>query len=277
MKPVVENIGLQKSKKSFHFFKLEETQFKPFWHYHPELELTLITKGCGTRFVGNSILPYSKNDLVLLGANLPHNYASLNYDVPERQGAIVLQFPSHIFNSFMECELLHVLYHEAERGIQFIKPKATTLQLIYDFDKVDTTQQVAILLQILHQLFHDKNRKYLASSLYNHQIVSAKSQAKIKAITTYILENLDKKLTVKEMADISNMVEQSFCRWFKKAVGHSFVAFLNSSRIEQACIYLSTSDKYIQAIAFDCGFESVSHFNRTFKKLKGISPREFRA
>ena len=161
MKPVVENIGLQKSKKSFHFFKLEETQFRPFWHYHPELELTLITKGCGTRFVGNSILPYSKNDLVLMGANLPHNYASLNYDEQERQGAIVLQFPSHIFNSFRECELLHVLYHEAERGIQFMKPKATTLQLIYDFDKVGTTQQVAILLQILHQLFQDKVSGFL--------------------------------------------------------------------------------------------------------------------
>jgi AraC-like DNA-binding protein len=277
MKPVVENIGLQESNISFRFFKLEETQFKPFWHYHPELELTLITKGCGTRFVGNSILPYSKNDLVLMGANLPHNYASLKYDGQERQGAIVLQFPSHIFNSIKECELLHILYKEAERGIQFIEPKATTLQLIHVFESVTTTVQVAVLLQILDQLFHHKNRKYLASSLYNHQIVSAESQDKIKTIICYILENLDKKLTVKEMAERTNMVEQSFCRWFKKAVGHSFVTFLNSSRIEQACMYLSTTDKYIQAIAFDCGFESVSHFNRTFKKLKGKSPREFRA
>ncbi|TLP79166.1 AraC family transcriptional regulator [Maribacter sp. ACAM166] len=276
MNPVIEKIGLQESENSFHFFKLEVNQFKPFWHYHPELELTLITEGHGTRFIGNSILPYTKNDLVLIGANLPHNYSSVHHQ-QDQQGAIVLQFPSHIFNSFKECELLHNLYQEAERGIHFIKPTIRTLKMLQNFESVPKTEQVAVLLQVLHQLYEHKDRKYLSSPSYFYQRVSAKSQGKIKTITTYILENLNKKLTVKEMAERTSMVEQSFCRWFKKAVGHSFVTFLNTSRIEQACMFLLTSDKPIQAIAYDCGFESLSHFNRTFKKLKGKSPREFRA
>jgi len=276
MKPVIKKIGLQKSKSSFNFFKLEVNHFKPFWHYHPELELTFITKGRGTRFVGNSILPFEENDLVLLGSNLPHNYTSIHQSTENGQEAIVIQFSANIFSAYNECELLHVLYKEAERGIHFINPDKKTLQLLYGFETMFKTEQLAVLLQLLHRLHIDANRKYLSSASFHHQIANANTQKKVKSITCYILGNLDKKLTVREMAERTNMVEQSFCRWFKKAVGHSFVTFLNSSRIEQACMYLSTTDKNIQAIAFDCGFESVSHFNRTFKKLKGKSPREFR-
>ena len=277
MKLVVEKIGLQETKSSFHFFKLEVDAFKPFWHYHPELELTFIIKGQGTRFVGNSIMPFFENDLVLLGANLPHNYTSLVQDSKQKYEAIVLQFPAAIFSSLNECDMLFPLYKEAERGIQFITPDEETLRLLHGFEALHKVDQLAVLLQILHRLFKDTNRKYLSSKTYHSSIINLKGQSKIKSTTSYILENLDKKLTVPQMAQRTNMVEQSFCRWFKSAVGHSFITFLNLARIEQACMYLSTTDKYIQAIAFDCGFENLSHFNRTFKKIKGKSPREFRS
>ena len=277
MKLVVEKIGLQETKSSFHFFKLEVDAFKPFWHYHPELELTFIIKGQGTRFVGNSIMPFFENDLVLLGANLPHNYTSLVQDTKQKYEAIVLQFPAAIFSSLKECDMLFLLYKEAERGIQFITPDEETLRLLHGFEALHKVDQLAVLLQILHRLFKDTNRKYLSSKTYHSSIINLKGQSKIKSTTSYILENLDKKLTVPQMAQRTNMVEQSFCRWFKSAVGHSFITFLNLARIEQACMYLSTTDKYIQAIAFDCGFENLSHFNRTFKKIKGKSPREFRS
>ncbi|SFR72641.1 AraC family transcriptional regulator [Maribacter stanieri] len=277
MKLVIEKIGLQETKSSFHFFTLEVDAFKPFWHYHPELELTFIIKGQGTRFVGNSIMPFFENDLMLLGANLPHNYTSLVQDTKQKYEAMVLQFHAAIFSSLKECDMLFPLYKEAERGIQFITPDEETLRLLHGFVALHKVDQLAVLLQILHRLFKDTNRKYLSSKTYHSSIINLKGQSKIKSTTSYILENLDKKLTVPQMAQRTNMVEQSFCRWFKSAVGHSFVTFLNLARIEQACMYLSTTDKYIQAIAFDCGFENLSHFNRTFKKIKGKSPREFRS
>lgn len=276
MKPVVENIGLLNSKQSFHFFKLEVSNFKPFWHYHPELELTLIKKGRGTRFVGNSILPFTVNDLVLIGANLPHNYTSLAETQNNSHEAIIIQFPTDIFNSFKECQMLYQLYNDAARGIQFTNTSEKTLQLLYDFETFGKPRQLSVLIEILDGLYNDHDRKYLSSATYNNHLASSKTQNKIKSVTSYILENLDKKLTVAMMADQTNMVEQSFCRWFKNAVGHSFITFLNLARIEQACMHLSTTDKLIQAIAFDCGFDSLSHFNRTFKKIKGMSPREYR-
>lgn len=94
---------------------------------------------------------------------------------------------------------------------------------------------------------------------------------------SYILENLDKKLTVNMLAERTHMVPQSFCRWFKAAVGNSFITFLNAARIERACQLLTTTETPIKHIAYRCGFESLSHFNRTFKHLKGESPRDLRS
>ncbi|SNR46359.1 AraC-type DNA-binding protein [Maribacter sedimenticola] len=276
MKPIIERIDLKESQTSFRYFKLKEQQFKPFWHYHPELELTLITKGSGTRFVGNSILNYTENDLVLLGSNLPHNYISHLNNPSMTQEAIVIQFPAHLFDSFIECEAFKTLYSSATRGIQFLHPAPQLLEQLCSFDDLSKTGQLAALIEIIQQLLLHEDTVYLSSSSYLPQMVTDKSKSKIKVITSYILENLTSKLTVNLMAEKAHMIAPSFCRWFKKSTGHSFVTFLNLSRIELACMHLSTTDKPIQAIAFDCGFESLSHFNRTFKKLKGLSPREFR-
>ena len=276
MKPVVEKIGLKEAKKSFHYFKRAANRFEPYWHNHGELELTLITKGWGTRFVGDSILPYSKNDLVLLGANLPHYWVSSDVHDGNPQAAIVFQFPVNLYDSFPECEALGPFFKEAERGIHFTDPKAGLLRSINHFDIVSKPQQIAVLLQILDELRRDDQRIHLASKNYQRPIENATNQKKIEKTTRFILENLNKKLTVNDMADTTHMVEQSFCRWFKKSVGHTFIAFLNLARVERACQLLMTTDRAVQDIAFDCGFESVSHFNRTFKRLKHQSPRVFR-
>lgn len=72
------------------------------------------------------------------------------------------------------------------------------------------------------------------------------------------------------------MTPQAFCRYFKKHTGHTFVSFLNEVRINEACKRL-TGKSYdsIGGIAYACGFNNITHFNRIFKKLKGCSPKEY--
>jgi AraC-like DNA-binding protein len=276
MKPIVEKIDLKEAKRSFHYFKRAARRFEPFWHFHNELELTLITRGWGTRFVGNSILPYSKNDLVLLGANLPHHWVSPDDHNGNPQAATVFQFPVNLFDSFPECDTLRTFFKEAERGIHFTDPHAALLRSIQQFEAVSKPQQIAVLLQILDQLHGDRQRVYLASKSYPIPMENERNRRKIEKTTSYILENLNKKLTVHDMAEMAHMVDQSFCRWFKKSVGHTFITFMNLARVEWACQLLMTTDRTVQDIAFDCGFDSVGHFNRTFKKLKHRSPRTLR-
>jgi hypothetical protein len=122
MKAELEWTHIASSNRSFQTFKIEKPRLEPFWHYHPELELTLILKGKGTRFVGNSILPFEPNDLVLVGENLPHQWVS--GDARKQQGskAIVIQFRKEVFNSIPECRDLINLFNDARQGNLFFKP-----------------------------------------------------------------------------------------------------------------------------------------------------------
>lgn len=72
------------------------------------------------------------------------------------------------------------------------------------------------------------------------------------------------------------MTPESFCRYFKKHTGHTFISFLNEIRINEACKKL-TAHKFesISTVAYKCGFKSITNFNRVFKCVIGISPREY--
>ncbi len=78
------------------------------------------------------------------------------------------------------------------------------------------------------------------------------------------------------MANYTHLVPQSFCRWFKKITGNTFVNYLNKARIERACQLLLNTKMAITEVCFSVGFDSLSHFNRTFKKIKHLNPREYR-
>jgi AraC-like DNA-binding protein len=276
LKLVYEDVTLKESHQSFRFFKVEEEELHPFWHYHPELELTLIYEGSGTRFVGDSILPYQPMDLVLVGENLPHHWVSVNAVGDNYQRAIVIQFPKNLFEAFPECQVLQDLFDSAEKGIQFLQPSAELIQQLIHFDGVSNMEQLSLLMQILFQLTEHDDRLLLSTASYKNQLGNSKRQDKIAKTTTYILEHLDQKLTVDHMADYTHLVPQSFCRWFKNATGNTFVNYLNKARVERACQLLLNTQMAISDICFSVGFESLSHFNRTFLKLKEMSPRAFR-
>lgn len=276
MKPKLEHINLSESRKSFHFFRQSNTSFEPFWHYHPELELTLISKGKGTRFIGDSISCFSELDLVLVGSNLPHHWVSIIENNIKNHEAYVFQFKKNIFEGLPECEPLLHLFSKAHRGLHFQNPPIELIAKIIAFENYASITQISVLIDILQELLNHEHIQILASQSYLNRFQSEASQNKISKTTNYILDHLDERLTVDQMAEFTHMVPQSFCRWFKKHSGHSFVSFLNQTRIERVCHLLVSSSLRIQDIAFSCGFESISHFNRTFQKIKGCSPRTFR-
>lgn len=276
MKAVIEDIGLEKGEKSLHYFVREEQNFRPYWHYHPEIELTYIVQGRGLRFVGDSILPYYDGDLVLIGSNMPHHWVSSDSDNDRLQKAIVIQFPISIFSYFPECIHLVNWLVNATRGFQFVSPDSGVIQRLLDFENLAAAERIGSLMTLIEHLQLDDNSHELASEAFLAKTEKEQQQKKISKTNTYILENLDKSLTVDHMAEFTKMVPQSFCRWFKKATGHSFITFLNISRIESVCQQLLCTELSVQQIAFDNGFESLSHFNRTFKKLKRTSPQLYR-
>jgi AraC-like DNA-binding protein len=273
MKPTLEQIDVEKSQLSFKYFRLVSKAFKPYWHYHPELELTLIYQGRGIRFIGDSILPFGELDLVLVGKNLPHHWVSQATE--NDQIAYVIQFSDELFKMFRECDCLQVLFKRAKRGILFKNPNDQLIKDIHTFENLSELERISALIKVLGTLEAHQDYSLLTSEQYHVRQEKTSGQFKFLQINNYILENLDNKLTVNKVAEVAHMVPQSFCRWFKKHAGYSFITFVNIARIENACQLLLTKNLSIQTIAFSSGFESISHFNRTFRKIKGLSPSDY--
>jgi AraC-like DNA-binding protein len=99
---------------------------------------------------------------------------------------------------------------------------------------------------------------------------------RINKVCVFLHDNFSNKISLKEVADLIFMSESNFCKFFKKATNITFSDYLNELRINATCKLLLCSDENIKNIAFSCGFESLSYFNRVFLKKKHISPKEFR-
>jgi AraC-like DNA-binding protein len=99
---------------------------------------------------------------------------------------------------------------------------------------------------------------------------------RIGAIYNYIMQQYDRPITLEDVAKQAHMTPQAFCRYFKRHTLHTFVSFLNEVRINEACKKL-TDGQYdsIATVAYNCGFNSITNFNRVFKSVTGKSPSEY--
>ena len=99
---------------------------------------------------------------------------------------------------------------------------------------------------------------------------------RINRLVKYIQQNISNKISLDELAEIAFMHPGSVNRFFKKSTGFSMVEYINLTRIGLACQLLSEGQKSILDISLECGFQNLSNFNRTFKRVKGITPRQYR-
>lgn len=104
---------------------------------------------------------------------------------------------------------------------------------------------------------------------------SERDQERLRSIYTFVDKSYAQKIKLSEVAAISNMSKEAFCRYFKKTSNYTFVQFLNRYRINQSKRLLM-SGKSVSEACYQTGFESLSYFNRTFKKITNENPRNFR-
>ena len=276
MRPKLEVINISDGPGSVAHFVRRDRAFKPYWHYHPELELTLITKGSGTRYVGDSIRPYSPGDLILVGSGLPHQWVSSPNTAVDHQEAHVIQFNNESLLVLEECRSLEPLFSEADRGLSFTNVSDELIKSIEMMEGASVLSRLSLILTILEELSRDSERKPLASHRYLGREVKGGEDRRMAKTTRYILNHLDEDLNLDQVADMVHLTPPAFCRWFKKESGHTLISFIHKARIEQVCHLILTSEMTIREAAQLSGFESMSHFNKIFRKYKSMSPRDFR-
>jgi AraC-like DNA-binding protein/ligand-binding sensor protein len=92
----------------------------------------------------------------------------------------------------------------------------------------------------------------------------------------YIKERFQERITLDEASQAVNASTRHFCKVFKRATGMTFTDYLARTRVEKAKQLLQNPHLRVSEIAFETGFESISQFNRSFKRITGESPTQFR-
>ncbi|MEP3372383.1 MAG: AraC family transcriptional regulator [Maribacter dokdonensis] len=248
-----------------------------YWHFHPEYEIVYIEGANGTRHVGDHISEYEENDLVLIGSNIPH--LNFDYGVKTTYREEVL----HIKPSFKityvdpipELQSLNRLLDLSRYGIAFHgNTKKEVGEMLKELHTLKPFEYFMAIMAILKRLSQSNEFQLLHKKPYKNKY-SKKEQSRIRDIYALIDERYQGKISVDEVAKFCNLTKPAFCRYFKKATGSTFIEFLNQYRISQSKRMLLTG-KNVSETCFECGFESLSYFNRTFKKVTGENPSAFK-
>ncbi|MEM7013423.1 MAG: AraC family transcriptional regulator [Verrucomicrobiota bacterium] len=280
MKAHIEQI-LTPQENSFLCKQIVSDQFDHPFHFHREIELTLILKSSGTRIVGDHIGDFGPGDLSLLGENLPHIFRNtITAKRGSKAEAEVLQFSSDCANGVLdtapEFRQFSSMLDLAKRGLVF--DAATSKQVAELLPRVRESEGVRrwlSFLEIVDHLVSAPEPKILASAGFGGAS-GLDSSNRVGKACQYILEHFDQNLTHEMMAAHTHTSAAYFSRLFRKTTQKTFTEFLTEVRLGHVCRLLTETDLPIVEIAYDSGFRNLSAFNRRFREVYNCSPREFR-
>ncbi len=267
-------------------FRVQVDHDKHFYqrlHFHPEFQLTLIKEGTGTLVVGDRIDRFQPYDLVLLGANVPHVMLNdADYflpDSPRRVMAYSFFFKESILGDIFitSPELMHIaeLLREATHGvrIQFSGPNSLTDRL-EQLNELRPFEQLMLLLNTLDTLTLSPDCERLSGTSYKNPNKPVDHQ-RLENVFNFILTNYANPITLDDIAGVANLTPHAFCRFLRVHTRKTFSQLLNEVRIEHACRLLKDSTQSVSQIAFSCGYANLSNFNRQFKQVTGMPPRDY--
>jgi transcriptional regulator GlxA family with amidase domain len=168
------------------------------------------------------------------------------------------------------------MLEHGQRGVLFARETIERLkERLLNLNRKAGFDSVLELFSILHDLSTSRNIRTLSDASFNSGTLHFNSR-RIEKVFQYMNDNYNKPITLAEVAKIANMPEASFSRFIKKRTGSTFINSLNEIRLGNASRMLIESTHSIAEIAYDCGFNNISNFNRIFKKKKSCTPKEFR-
>ena len=262
----------------------EEQFFQSPFHSHPELELVYIKESFGKRIIGNSVAPFESGDMVFLGSDIPHVWLNDEMYYQEtndlKAKAIVVYFNKELFGTsfyeLKEVQKIKTLFNNGIRGLA-IHGKANK-KIAKKLEKLIHKKNFEIIIglfEILSILSESTDLTFVNNEAYS-PVTNQNTNDRLSDVFIFIKEHYKEDISLIEIAKIANLTPTSFCRMFKVKAKKSFVEYLNEVRIANACKYLLETDLGISEIAYECGYKTASNFNRIFKKLNGVTPKEYK-
>ncbi len=273
MKPILEPIHLERHE-SITSFIYDKANFETPWHFHPQHELTYIEESFGTKFIGDYVGPYEPGELVLLRSKLPHCWKN-EMNESRTSKSLVIQWNKGIFTHVPELSPVFNMLKTASKGIIF--DKGEVQHLVPKFKALVQLEGHQLYIELLSLLVELSNCSHntLSEASFIDDLPSEYGK-RIAKVHDFVEKNYSKKIYLKEVADLVNMSEQSFSRFFNKMMGRSFFTFLNEYRVNIATRMLIDSDDTVSQIGFACGYESLPFFFKKFGAAHSMSPAKYR-
>ncbi|MFD3408888.1 AraC family transcriptional regulator [Aquirufa sp. HETE-83D] len=276
MKLNLEQI-LPDSDSSFRFLLTPKLNEVFYWHFHPEIELVYVEADKGIRHIGEHISTYEGCDLALIGSYIPH--LNFDYGVKATVETVVIQFPETYFESGLvripELKKVVDLMERAKTGLAFTgETKRIAGVRLKKLEHLDRFHQFMELMSIFQFLAESDEYVDLDVRPISSQTI-LKQQERMHHIHQFVEANFQKTIDTQQIANEVNLSLPAFCRYFKKTTKLTYTDFVNQYRVQFAKKLL-IQDKNVTETCYESGFESLSYFNRIFKKWTGESPSSFR-
>jgi len=250
-------------------------------HQHHEIQLTVIKESNGTLIAGDYVGPFHPGDVFVIGGNQSHVFR--NDEKFFRQGsravAVTIFFDeTTLGESFWlleEMKPLQQFFKNSSGGFRITGRKRRMLaEKLFSIVNSNGIDRLIIFLEILKALGNRKEMRPLAKPIMQRNIKTYDGN-RLNKVIEFTFKEFQRTITLKEVSALANLTPEAFCKYFKTRTRKTYINFLNEIRINHACRLL-TEDKSIAGICYDCGFTNLSNFNRIFKKIKNVSPGEWR-
>ena len=289
-------------KQSFLYEKVKELKFDfdaefpviPPWglysvdaeklnlHYHNGLELGYCFCGSGMFFVNNKIIPFSKGNVSIIFQNEAHIAQSHRSDISEWK-FVTIDVEALIRNLQIEnIGQITSILNGSEDFVNIIKATddplivQLVLEIINEMDRKAEGYKTLVKTYILALLTKLCQTMPISDNLILNSSKNLKNYKIISPALNYLSKNYFEKISVKKLASLCNISEPHFNRIFKQNMKYTPFEYLYNIRIKMATILLEKQDFSIMEIALQVGYFSITSFNRHFKRIKGVTPKEWR-
>ena len=281
--------------ESLRLLHLELPTFEGGLHRHTHAELTWIERGQGLRWVSDSVEPFFDGDLVLVGGEVAHLWASRGPQPAAGCAATVLQFKPDWAARTGLPELAGVspLLLRATLGLEIRGDTRLEVQRgLLRLRQATAARRVAAMVDLLATLMEGASDLRELSTRISAGAPAADGPVdgpvgipangsaggqRVDRVLNWIEEHLAEDLRVEDAAAVAHVSAAAFGRFFRREVGKSFTEYVNDARCGWAALQLIQGRDPIAHIAQSCGFSTLSHFGEQFRRRYRLAPRAFRA
>lgn len=250
-------------------------------HKHPEYQITLIMQGEGTLICDDYLGRFGPGSLFMIGSNQPHvlqcDEEYYQEDETKSVYAVSIFFRQDSlgreFLRLEETQELQKFMDRGARGLQFsAETSASVAPLMQEVIACKGFDLIIQYLRILRLLLADDRSETL--SHFQRSMTENEGQ-RMNAVMQYTMKHFRETITIDTIASVANMTPNAFCKYFKVRTRKTYLNYLNEIRIAYACRQLQGYNLSVSQVAHQSGFQNLSHFNRCFKRVMGITPGRY--